>query len=457
MSALAFALKSRGHQVSGSDANASPMLNRLQEAGISTVVGHKAENLKLLGQQAEAVIWGSAISADNPENAAALEANLPIWHRAQLLAYFANSARKSIAVSGTHGKSSTSAMVAHILARLGHNPTALLGAEYSPFGSNARIGDPDLVVVEADESDGSFTLLHPTVTVVLNVEPEHLENYDNSEEELWRAFDQFAAQASQSVVYNADDENLQHRWAGLDNGFSYGLKSGEASLQASGVRIEKGAMAFELNGTGEQVARATLGAPGEHNVSNALAALSAVSQLGVDAGEAAQTLFDFHGVKRRFERAGEGDDIVVYNDYGHHPTEVARTLETARDFLQRPVVAVFQPHRYSRTQQIGRDFGPAFKAADRIIITELYSAFEEPITGVSGRIVFDAVQENEPAKDVRFAATLEEARSLALELARPGDALFCLGAGDIGGLPAKLVEDLQQRQNLKLEGSSRNV
>jgi UDP-N-acetylmuramate-alanine ligase len=208
MSALAFALAARGHAVSGSDANESAMLARLRDAGVTTVVGHSADNLRVLEAPAEAIVFSSAIFADNPERRAAAQMDIPQWHRAQLLAYFVNSAKVSIAVSGTHGKSTTSAMIAHILDKRGLNPTALLGAEYPPFGSNARIGDPDLVVVEADESDGSFTLLKPSIAVVTNVEPEHLENYNDSEAELWRAFKMFVAQAREHVVLNAEGGNL---------------------------------------------------------------------------------------------------------------------------------------------------------------------------------------------------------------------------------------------------------
>jgi UDP-N-acetylmuramate--alanine ligase len=188
-------VRERGHHISGSDARDSAMQASLRDKGIHTAVGQNADNLRVLGEPAEAIIFSSAITPENSERAGASQLDIPQWHRAQLLAYFVNSAKFSIAVSGTHGKSTTSAMVAHILHKCGKNPTALLGAEYPPFGSNARIGDPDVVVVEADESDGSFTLLKPTVAVVTNVEPEHLENYNDSEAELWRAFELFVSQA----------------------------------------------------------------------------------------------------------------------------------------------------------------------------------------------------------------------------------------------------------------------
>jgi UDP-N-acetylmuramate--alanine ligase len=425
MSALAFVLKSRGHQISGSDASESAMLSRLRTAGVLCAVGHSEENLNLLGACADAVIFGSAIGETNPEYAAAKTQSVPLWHRAQLLAYFVNNAKFSIAVSGTHGKSTTSAMIAHILWKCEKNPTAILGAEYPPFGSNARIGDEDLIVVEADESDGSFTLLKPMFCVVTNVEPEHLENYDNNEEELWRAFELFVSQSSYPVL-NKDDQVMYEK---LD--------------KCSDV-----ARPYTLNDLQPPALHdLSVGVPGAHNLSNALAALSAAYySYGVPVEDIKRELRNFHGVKRRFQKLGEENGVVVYDDYGHHPTEVESTLRAAKEFLQRPVVVIFQPHRYSRTQQLGRDFGPSFDAADKVIITQLYSAFEEPIEGVSGRIVFDAVRESFPDKEIHYAENLDEAKQLALQITKPGDALFTMGAGDVTTLGPQLLEALKSSE-----------
>jgi len=418
MSALAFVLAARGHEISGSDANDSPTLQRLRDAGVFCALDHSEENLHLLGDQAEAVIFGSAITESNPEYAGAKKLGIPVWHRAQLLAHFANSARVSIAVSGTHGKSTTSAMIAHILERSGKNPTAILGAEYPPFNSNARIGDPDLVVVEADESDGSFTLLHPTVSVVTNVEPEHLENYDNSDSELWRAFELFAAQA-QNTVLNADEGEMFNR----------------LETQATAV------VPYSLDKNDPP----QVGVPGTHNQSNAQAAITAAGIAGVSSSDARNFVSEFCGVKRRFQKIGEVNGITIYDDYAHHPTEVSSTLRAARDFLKRPVVVIFQPHRYSRTQHLGRDFGPSFEAADKVVITQLYSAFEEPIPGVSGEIVYNAARESFPAKEIHYAQDLEEARTLALRITEPGDVLFTMGAGDVYSLAPRLLDSFGQQ------------
>lgn len=463
MSALARVLVARGHAVSGSDVNDGAHLQQLRELGIVVAIGQRAENLDLLGAPAEAIIFSSAVSPANAERVAAESRGIAQHHRAQLLAYFVNTAKRSIAISGTHGKSTTSAMVAHILTECGQNPTAILGAVYPPFGSNVRLGDPDLVVVEADESDGSFTLLHPTVSVILNVEAEHLENYDESEERLWDAFMQFAAQAKEAVVLNRNDPGL--RWTiSLINVLTYATRrslisfdevrelSFDASVFATDIRQGKGKTEYELchyafyndETENEFVGNFSLFVAGEHNVSNALAAITASCLNGPQPADAARALESFRGIGRRFELKGEANGVLIYDDYGHHPTEVEKTLEAARDFLGRRLVVIFQPHRYSRTQHLGAQFGPAFAAADIIIITQLYSAFEEPIPGVSGKIVYDAVKTALPDKPIFYVETLDDAVRLALKEVRPGDALFTMGAGDITKLGPQLLKELAQ-------------
>ncbi|PQV63777.1 UDP-N-acetylmuramate--L-alanine ligase [Abditibacterium utsteinense] len=423
MSALALLVKSRGHDVSGSDASESAMLSQLRESGITCFVGQKAENI----EGAEAIFYSSAIAPDNAEFAAATK-NQPKWHRSQLLAHFVNNAKTSIAVSGTHGKSTTSAMIAHILTECSQNPTAVLGAIYPPFNSNLRVGNPDLIVVEADESDGSFTLLKPTIAVVLNVEPEHLENYDESEEELWKAFEMFVEQSKYSLLNEDEGAMPVGLLMCLQDSISdvHGYEEEEASLLKIGV-------------------------PGRHNVSNAAGALAACfiatnqSKLGPEVLKYKLSLATFAGTLRRFERKGEAQNIVVYDDYGHHPTEVRATLDAAKEFLNRPIAVVFQPHRYSRTLALHRDFGSAFQSADKIIITQLYSAYEPPIEGVSGRMVFDAVRENFPEKSVYYAEDLMEAKKIALETLQSGDALLTMGAGDITKLGPQILEALGSR------------
>ncbi len=443
MSALALLLKSRGHDVSGSDASESAMLSQLREAGIRCFVGQKAENLG----ESEAIFYSSAIAPENPEFAAATQKNLPAWHRSQLLAHFVNGAKTSIAVSGTHGKSTTSAMIAHILTECGHNPTAVLGAIYPPFGSNLRVGNEDLIVVEADESDGSFTLLKPTVAVVLNVEPEHLENYDESEEELWRAFELFDSSSSGWNILNGDDGLMHQRLDPEGLACYYGIDNNIAAVCASNVSTSSGRTQFILS-SGNIKYPTHLNIPGLHNVSNATGAVAAaltqlgLSRLNESLPHAAHTLQSFVGTLRRFERKGEARNIVVYDDYGHHPTEVRATLDAAKEFLDRPIAVVFQPHRYSRTLALHRDFGSAFESADKIIITQLYSAYETPIEGVSGRMVFDAVRENYPDKATFYAENLDEAKKIALEILESGDALLTMGAGDITKLGAQILEAL---------------
>ncbi len=443
MSALGHVLLARGCGVSGSDASTNAQTRALLEAGATIFQGHDAGNIK----GAQALVISSAISEDNPELVAAREANVPVFHRSQLLAALSNRAGVSVAVAGTHGKSTTSAMIAHVLCVLGANPTAILGAVYPPFGSNVHVGDPDLVVVEADESDGSFTLLRPAIGVILNVEPEHLENYDDDPQELWRAFESFAA-GSQKTVLNGDGGLRKSPFKDDPLALFYSFSSGQ--LIARNIRSTPGAMRFELFFGSALCGEFSLPVAGRHNVSNALAAIGAVflvrnSNSPLQLATFARALESFAGTLRRMERKGEANGVVVVDDYGHHPTEVLATLQGARDFYARPLTVVFQPHRYSRTQQLGREFGACFSPADRVIITQLYSAFETPIEGVSGRIVFDAARAALPDREILWAENLDEARDLVLARVQPGEAIVTMGAGDITRLGPMILEGLRAR------------
>jgi len=443
MSALGHVLLARGHRVSGSDAGQNQQTEALIRAGGQIFQGHDAKNI----EGANALVVSSAISDDNPELAHAREKGTPVFHRAQLLAAISNRAKISVAVSGTHGKSTTSAMIGHILWKLGADPTAILGAVYPPFGSNVRVGNPDLCVVEADESDGSFSLLRPTIGVILNVEPEHLENYDDDPKTLWRAFEMFAGKSQQSVL-NGDAGLRKSPFKDDPFALFYSFSSGD--LIARHITAAPGAMRFSLFFGSAPCGEFALPVAGRHNVSNALAAIGAVAcaqntRSPLRLAGFARALESFAGTLRRMEKKGEEGGVVVVDDYGHHPTEVRATLEAARDFYARPLTVVFQPHRFSRTQQLGREFGPSFGAADRVIITELYSAFETPIEGVSGRIVFDAAREAFPQKEILWAPTLEDARFLVRQHVRQGDAVLTMGAGDITQLGAQILEDLRAR------------
>ncbi|BCM90656.1 UDP-N-acetylmuramate--L-alanine ligase [Abditibacteriota bacterium] len=443
MSALGHILLARGHRVSGSDANSNTQTESLSREGATIFQGHAASNIEGAG----ALVVSSAISDDNPEVAAAREGGIPVFHRAQLMAALSNGAGVSLAVSGTHGKSTTSAMIAHVLTETGANPTAILGAVYPPFGSNVRVGDPNLVVVEADESDGSFTLLHPTVATILNVEPEHLENYDDDPKVLWAAFEMFATNA-QKTVLNGDAGLRKSPFKDDPFVLFYSFTSGQ--LIAKNIQSIPGAMRFDLFFGSALCGTFSLPVAGKHNVSNALAALGTVAQArGVKSplqlAAMARALESFAGTLRRMERKGEAKGVLVVDDYGHHPTEVAATLRAAKDFYARPLTVVFQPHRYSRTQQLGHEFGPSFEAADRIIITELYSAFEMPIEGVSGKIVLEAVQKSLPGKPILWANDLNEARQIVLQNVASGELVVTMGAGDITRLGPQLLAALQEQ------------
>ncbi len=443
MSALAHVLLARGSRVSGSDANSNAQTEALTKAGATIFQGHDAANI----EGAQALVVSSAIAENNPELVAARAKSIPVFHRSQLMAALSNGARVSIAVSGTHGKSTTSAMIAHILSVLGANPTAILGAVYPPFESNVRVGNPDLVVVEADESDGSFTLLKPTVGVILNVEPEHLENYGDDPKTLWRAFEQFSSQSQKSLL-NGDAGLRKSPFKDDPFALFYGFSSG--NLIAKNIQSAPGAMRFELFFGSAPCGKFSLPVAGKHNVSNALAAIGAVAlaqntQSPLQLATMARALESFAGTLRRMERKGEANGVVVIDDYGHHPTEVGATLGAARDFYARPLTVVFQPHRFSRTLQLGHEFGACFSPADRIIITQLYSAFETPIEGVSGHIVFDAARAALPEKEILWAQNLDEARELVLAKVKPGEAVVTMGAGDVTKLGPMILDGLRTR------------
>ena len=446
MSALGHVLRARGHRVSGSDAGQNAQTAALSKAGAQIFEGHAASHI----EGADALVISSAIAPDNPELVAARERGIPVWHRSQLLAALSNGARTSIAVSGTHGKSTTSAMIAHILTELGENPTAILGAVYPPFASNVRVGNPDLCVVEADESDGSFTLLRASVAVILNVEPEHLENYGDDAQTLWRAFEGFAEQG-QKTVLNGDAGLRKAPFKDDPFALFYSFVSGD--LIARNIESVPGAMRFELVFGGARCGTFSLPVAGRHNVSNTLAAVAAVAQAQetrspLRLGTFARALETFAGTLRRMERKGEAGGVLVVDDYGHHPTEVAATLRAARDFYARPLTVVFQPHRFSRTQQLGAQFGACFEAADRVIVTQLYSAFETPIEGVSGRIVFDAARGAWPEKEILWAEDLSAARDLVVRHAKAGDLVVTMGAGDVTKLGGEILGALRGHEGV---------
>jgi UDP-N-acetylmuramate--alanine ligase len=421
MSGLALVASALGARVSGSDRVDSPVLERLRAAGIEAAAGHDAANLPAGAE----VVVSTAIPEDNPELSAARAAGATVLHRADLLGELSRM-KRTIAVSGAHGKTTTASMAAHALRGAGRDPAFLIGGELRSAATNAAWGAGEWVVIEADESDRSFLKLGRDVAVITNIELDHHSTYA-SLGELEEAFEQFAEPAGLRVL--GPDVEVA--------GDAVRVGIGEGDFQAEAVELLPGRSRFEVEGTPVE-----LPVPGRHNILNALGALAACRAAGVELAEAAAALSDFSGAGRRFEPHGSTDTgALVYDDYAHHPTEVRATLEAARTLAEgRRLVACFQPHLYSRTRKLARDFGPALALADVVVVTDVYPARErsEDFPGVSGLLVAEAAADAAAGRPVWWLPGLDEvARMLAAQLGER-DLLVTMGAGDVDRVAREL-------------------
>jgi len=436
MSGIAEVLKSRGHEVSGSDLKESAYTRRLREAGVTVFIGHDTGQVG----DAEQVVISTAIPKTNPELLEARRRSIPVLPRAAALASILEGSR-SVAVAGTHGKTTTTSMTAHVLRSLGENPTALVGGELNDIGSNVAFGRRDLVVAEADESDRSFLYLRPQAAVVTNVEFDHPDFYDSLDDVI-ETFGKFldALPPEGHLVTCADDPVCLRLAADAPCPVAtYGISGGDLRAEVTGPR------GYTLFEDGEERGPVELGVYGRHNVLNSLAAAATARWLGHDALQAARTLADFGGVRRRFQLKGERREVRVVDDYAHHPTELSATLEAARSTVGEGgrVIAVFQPHRYSRTRALYREFGDAFGAADAVVITEVYGAGEMPQPGVNGKLIVDAICETRGHPEVFYLPQQGAIPRVLSEVAEPGDLVLTLGAGDISGVGDALLERLE--------------
>lgn len=443
MSAIALALLAEGVTVTGSDLESSSYTERVSQAGGKVFIGHNPFNI---ADDVEAVIVSSAIPEDNPELLEAKRRGLTILHRSDALALLMEG-KCSIAVAGTHGKSTTTAMIGHILTQLGYDPTVLVGAEVINFGSNCRVGASEWFVTEADESDGSFLKFSPSHIVITNIELDHPDYYAD-EGEVVNAFVQFAGRLGEDglLVVNADcprAAKLPFRLSQPVWWMSFGIQN-EADYQAHDIkRLPDGSWVFQVQRRPKLLGEVRLKVPGEHNVANALASLVLCYEvLGVPFHFLTEALSTFRGVKRRFEIVGRVGGITVVDDYAHHPTEVKSLLKTARSVFDGRIWVVFQPHRYSRTAKLWREFGSAFKEADGVWVTEIFAASEQPIEGVSGALIAKAIEESEPGKTVKFERDWDAIVSELQRLVRPEDAVLVVGAGNIYKIAAKLLTAL---------------
>ncbi|MBW3623557.1 MAG: UDP-N-acetylmuramate--L-alanine ligase [Armatimonadetes bacterium] len=428
MSALARILLARGDTVSGSDAKESPVLGELQSRGAKVFVGHRAENLN----GADCLVVSAAVPEANPEVKKAREREIPILTRAELLGRIMQAPR-SVAVTGTHGKSTTSGMLSSLLLQAGMDPTILLGADLPQIGGNARAGDPDLVVAEVCEAYDSFLSVHPALALLTNVEADHLDYYGTLDR-LMQSFRQFIGQVRPdgAVIGCGEDENVRALMAAYPGRtLTYGWDD-SSDLYATGVQPGSGGIEYLLHTPEGEAHPVRLSVAGRHNVLNSMGAIAAAHCLGVSWEAAAKAVSAFRGTGRRLELVGEGGGIRVYDDYAHHPTEIRATLSAIRESMQPArIIAVFQPHLYSRTQQLLDDFAHAFEAADYVMIMEIYAAREQPIEGVTGMLLAERAEDVRPDATTEFVGAHERAVQRALTLAAPGDVIVCLGAGDI--------------------------
>jgi UDP-N-acetylmuramate--alanine ligase len=449
MSGIAELLANLGFVVSGSDEVRSSVTDRLATLGIAVAYGHDARHVG----DADVVVTSSAVSQANAEVREAVRRQIPVIPRAEMLGELMR-LRYGIAVAGSHGKTTTTSMIAFVLERAGLDPTAVIGGRVSAFGSNARLGRGELMVAEADESDRTFLKLFPTVAVMTNIDREHLENYRGFDD-LQQAFVDFANKVPffGAVVACADDGPVRAALPRVTRRvITYGVSTADADITASDIRLDsEGASATverrsriaDGQSTRTPLGRLTLGVPGRHNLQNALAAVAVAMELGVPFERVAAGLAEFRGAERRFQIRGERKGVLVVDDYGHHPTEIAAVIDTARAFNRR-VVIVFQPHRYSRTAALMDAFGTSLAGADHIVLTGIYAAGEAPIPGVTLDALAASVRRAVRAP-VDVVPALDDVVPAVMKVARQGDLVITLGAGSVGTLPERLLTALEGR------------
>ncbi|MFP6884429.1 MAG: UDP-N-acetylmuramate--L-alanine ligase [Roseibacillus sp.] len=443
MSGLATLLLEMGHRVSGSDRVTSRETERLQLLSLAFSSPHSAEAVS----DAEVVVYSSAIKPDNVALVAADREGIPSVRRAECLAAILHT-RKGVVVSGTHGKTTSSAMCAHVLKKSGRAISHYVGAEIPVLGANAHWDEEsDYLVAEGDESDGTLALYRPSHAIVLNIEAEHLDFY-NSLEEIVEVFRTLLEQTSEKIIYCAEDVTARELCSGCEGALSYGWD--DADFTASDVTEGRGVISFTVWRRSEKLGRVELGILGRHNVLNALAAIALADDLGVDFSLVARSLASFAGAKRRFESVYLSSRFRIIDDYGHHPTEIEATLQTARSLKPERIVALFQPHRYSRTQCLAEEFGVVLQEADIVFVTDVYPASEAPIEGVSGRTIVEAVERHGNTRCV-YHQDLTTAHHVVGNLLQPGDLLITLGAGNVHEAGRKIADDLVLLEALRSE------
>lgn len=427
MSAIALILKNHGHAVEGSDLCDSPTTKMLRENGIKVYIGHDEKHIR--GD--ETVVYTAAISEDNPELLAAKKMNLKIYERAEFLGLLMKDYKNVIAVSGTHGKTTTTSMIGYILKKAGYNPTILVGAIVKQLGGNFVIGSNEYLVVEACEYVDSFLKFNPTTGVILNIDNDHLD-YFKDINSIKSSFKKFAQKIPPSgfLVANCDDKNVKEVINDLDINLVRISTKEKTDIFASNILCCDGYYEFDLKSKNDQtLAHIKLSIPGFHNVYNALAAFAVASKLGVEFSTIENALSEFSGASRRLEKVGEFDGIHLYDDYAHHPTEIKATLSTLKKLTDRRVFAIFQPHTFSRLKSLLDEFVQSLKMADKVIVTDVYAAREKNTFGITSEKLYLKLKEE--GVDCEYISSFEDIASCVLKEAKKGDIIATIGAGDI--------------------------
>ncbi len=443
MSAVARLAMAKGARVSGSDSALNPVLTKIKKLGARVHIGHRASHLTDAGM----VVYSSSIIPSNPELMAARNKGIPVYHRGQFLAELVQS-KKTIAVAGAHGKSTTTAMIGSILMDARFDPTVVLGAELEKLNGNARFGRGSYAVVEADESDGSFLWLDPWAAVITNIDDEHLDYFRNRAEieEAYRRF-AGAVPAGGSVIGCYDDPSVRVLLKKVKaRVITYGFGRG-AQVRAIRTQFSPGRTVYRLVYSGKELGTITLKVPGRHNILNSLAAVAVARSAGVSFKVIQKTLAAYQGAGRRFQVHGQVNEVCVVEDYGHHPTEINATLKAACEWGKRRVRCVFQPHRYSRTRYLMDRFSNCFRSADELILLPIYAASEEPLPGVNSSALLRKIKSAGHRRAMLKTApgALEYLRTTA----RPGDLVLFLGAGDVGVLSRKFFSSLGMSSSRK--------
>jgi UDP-N-acetylmuramate--alanine ligase len=439
MSGIAEVLLNQGYSVTGSDLHDSETTARLRSLGARVSIGHREDNLAV---NPTVVVVSTAVKYSNPEVLEARRRQIPVIPRAEMLAELMRT-KYGIAVAGSHGKTTTTSMIAHVLSAAGLDPTMVIGGRVRSLGTNAKMGQGEFMVVEADESDGSFLFLAPTIAVVTNIDREHMD-YHQTMERLGESFLNFVNKVPfyGLAVLCLDNANVRALLPKVKKrSATYGL-SADADFSAQEIVMSGSGVEFAVTHRGRPLGALSLRLLGRHSATNALAVVAVAQELEIPFARVADALADFAGIHRRFEVKGEGGGVMVIDDYGHHPAEIRATVAALRDSWKRPLMVVFQPHRYSRTQDLFEDFVTAFDGADRLILIDIYAAGEDPILGISSEALYQAIRK-QGHLEVQYIAAREDVVPKLRKAAKHGDIVLTLGAGDVYQIGEALVAALQ--------------